>query len=100
MKLALHILAALNLFDAIITAVGIKNDLIKEANPLMDSLYSTHPILFVSVKIILSMFIYALIIYDKVPAKKWFAPIAYTAIALYSFTFVLHGFWIYHLVLN
>ncbi|RIW36094.1 hypothetical protein D3H55_06445 [Bacillus salacetis] len=100
MKVVLHILAALNLIDAFVTWYGIKNDFIKEANPIMDSIYSAHPAWFLSVKILLSVFLYALILYGEIPRKKWFASVAYTAIAVYLLTFLLHGLWISKLLLN
>jgi hypothetical protein len=100
MKMVLHILAALNLIDALVTWFGIKNDLIKEANPFMNSIYSAHPAWFLSVKIMLSLFLYALIIHGEIPRKKWFTSVAYTAVAIYSLTFLLHGVWISQLFLN
>ncbi|MGM0843549.1 MAG: DUF5658 family protein [Bacillota bacterium] len=98
MKFALHLLAALNTLDAIATVVGIKNAFIKEANPIMDSLYSSHPILFIAVKLSLSAIVYILIFYKKIPEKKWFTSITYTAVIIYSLTFLLHGIWIYYAI--
>ncbi|WP_162785163.1 DUF5658 family protein [Bacillus sp. P14.5] len=96
MKIALHSLAALNILDTFATVIGIRNALIQEANPIMDSLYSSHPIIFIVVKLSLSAIVYALILYNKFPEKKWFSSITYTALLLYSLTFLLHGIWIYY----
>ncbi|TYR75249.1 hypothetical protein FZC79_10820 [Rossellomorea vietnamensis] len=98
MKVALHILAALNIIDAIVTAIGIENAYIQEANPLMDLLYTTHPVFFIALKILLSLMVYTLIFFDKIPSKKWFSSITYTAVTLYSLIFLLHGTWVYNVL--
>ncbi|WP_409252223.1 DUF5658 family protein [Bacillus sp. SCS-153A] len=94
MRLALHLLAVLNIIDGIITLVGLKGNFIEEANPLMAALYQAHPILFILVKLSFSALLYAFIRNENFPSKKWLLSLTYTAITLYTFTILLHGTWI------
>ena len=94
MKLAVHFLATLNILDALITIIGLKGDHIEEANPLMASLYTTHPILLLLVKLSFSACVYIFLYYNHFPKKKWFTALTCAAIILYSFTFFLHSIWI------
>ncbi|WP_456273089.1 DUF5658 family protein [Bacillus sp. AK031] len=94
MKTLLHLLALLNILDALITLIGLKGNHIEEANPLMGSLYTTHPLLFLFTKLSLSAILYLVIYYDHFPKKKWFTALTYTAATLYTFTLILHSIWI------
>ncbi|WP_421382019.1 DUF5658 family protein [Bacillus salacetis] len=100
MRLALHLLAVLNIIDGIITMLGLEAGFIEEANPLMAVLYKTHPFLFMGIKLSFSAFIYVFIYYDNFPAKKWLTSLTYTAVSLYTFIIILHTTWISHALLN
>ncbi|MGD7022836.1 DUF5658 family protein [Rossellomorea vietnamensis] len=94
MKLTLHFLAALNILDALMTMIGLKGNHIEEANPLMGTLYTKDPLLFLFVKLSFSAGLYLIIYFNQFPKKKWFTALTFTATTLYAFTFILHSIWI------
>ncbi|WP_165797743.1 DUF5658 family protein [Heyndrickxia sporothermodurans] len=87
-------MAALNIIDAVITFIGLKLGMIKEANPLMDYIYNQHSILFLAVKLSFSFILYSFLYVKKVPAKNIVKYTAYMAVLIYSFVFSLHLYWI------
>ncbi|WP_453995047.1 DUF5658 family protein [Bacillus nitroreducens] len=90
-------LAILNILDAIATHFGILGGHISEANPLMHNIYEIHPFLFLSIKLILSLLLIALIII-RFPVNKLIRSISYRATALYTYVFFLHGYWISQII--
>ena len=95
MKFIFTYLALLNLFDGIVSFIGLKRGVITEANPLMNELYSYHPVLFLALKVSLSLFLYLFIFFNIVPRMSWFKALTLLAATLYTGTFILHGFWLY-----
>ncbi|WP_077618777.1 DUF5658 family protein [Bacillus sinesaloumensis] len=94
MKFVFTFLASLNLFDALITHFGILGNHISEANPLMYTVYEIHPLLFLTIKLMLSLFLIALIFIIRFPVSKLIRSLSYVATALYVYVFFLHGYWI------
>ncbi|KAA0563011.1 DUF5658 family protein [Rossellomorea aquimaris] len=87
-------LAFLNLMDGIISFIGLNGSFMVEANPLMNELYMTSPILFLGIKILFSLFLVLIVFYDRIPRLKWVTSIAYVVSIIYLFVFCLHGIWI------
>ncbi|MCC5802215.1 DUF5658 family protein [Rossellomorea vietnamensis] len=86
--------AFLNLLDGIITFIGINGSFMVEANPFMNALYSISPVLFLGLKITLSLLLLLLVFYDKIPRRKWVTLMAYVVSVMYLFVFCLHSIWI------
>ncbi|MCM3599889.1 DUF5658 family protein [Robertmurraya korlensis] len=64
-------LALLNIFDAIATAYGLSLHTIREMNPFMNGIYHIHPLLFLSVKISLSVLLISMgVIWESLIRKK------------------------------
>lgn len=99
MTILFHYLSLLNIFDGIITFVGLENSLISELNPIMDKLYQMSPMLFLFSKLSLSIFLYLFIFFKKVPTSKPSAALTYFASGTYTLLFVLHCYWIMELAL-
>lgn len=95
MKLLFQYLAILNLLDAILTYYGLRNAYITEVNPLMNSLYETHPFLFIAAKFTLSFLLYFLSLYIKSRPAYWIKGISITASACYTFICLFHGYWLF-----
>jgi Domain of unknown function (DUF5658) len=87
-------LAFLNLMDGIISFIGINGSFMVEANPLMNKMYTTSPILFLGIKLLLSFFLVLIVVYDRIPRLKWVTSMAYIVSVIYLFVFCLHGIWI------
>ncbi|MBM7572398.1 DUF5658 family protein [Aquibacillus albus] len=96
-KTIIFYLAILNMLDGFITYYGLENAYISEANPLMESLYSYSPVLFIVLKIMLSIFLLALVIVFRVPATSLIKGLALSASFLYTFTFFIHSIWLFQL---
>lgn len=94
LKFLFHYLSALNIFDAIITWIGIELSMIEEANPIMEILFNFHPGLFMLVKLSLSGFLYAFLLLNQVPQTNTVAIITLLATVIYTFNFLLHCSWI------
>ena len=92
------IVALLNLLDGFITHYGLELNAIEEANPIMHLLWSTSPILFLILKVALSVFITTIsyLVYKKsaVPFQKMFSVALVSIGLLYSGIFSLHIFWL------
>ncbi len=99
MTVLFHYLSLLNIFDGVITFVGLENSLISELNPIMDKLYDMNPMLFLSAKLSLSLFLYLFIIFKKVPTSKPSVALTYFAAGTYTLLFGLHSYWIMELAL-
>ncbi|WP_449536942.1 DUF5658 family protein [Ferdinandcohnia sp. Marseille-Q9671] len=98
MKHIFVFLAILNLLDAFITHFGIHGGHISEANPLMFTVYDINPLLFLSIKLLLSLFLIALIFIIRFPVSKLIRSLSYVASALYIYVFFLHGYWIAQII--
>ncbi|WP_396654858.1 DUF5658 family protein [Mesobacillus jeotgali] len=94
MTLLFYYLTVLNLFDAVVTWFGVKHKLISELNPVMSAIFKVSPLMFVSLKASLSIFLLLFIIFKKVPRSAFikgltiFASVSYTVIAF------MHGSWL------
>ncbi|WP_066298293.1 DUF5658 family protein [Bacillus sp. FJAT-29937] len=91
-------LALLNLFDGIVTFIGIQFSLIEEMNPIMNALYQTNPFYFLGFKVILSAALCIFLFIKKLPGKKMVNNLALAATGLYTIVFVIHAIWIITLI--
>lgn len=89
-----HYLSLLNLIDGVITFLGLEFSVIGEMNPIMDQLYQLHPLLFITAKITLSLFLYLFIFFKQVPNSQAAKGVTYLASGLYTVIFFLHSFWV------
>lgn len=89
-------ISILNLFDCIFTYIALKNNITTEANPVMAFIWNLHPLLFVSLKILLSVILVFLAVKFKTKQKRamqWKRVLQLTSIA-YIFVFFTHITWI------
>lgn len=94
MKKILQYLAFINFLDGLLTFFGMKLLLIEEVNPIMDFLYTIEPLLFLSIKAVLSGFLILLSTSINFPPQTKVKVLAKSAAYLYSFILVLHVLWI------
>lgn len=94
MRVLLQYLAIANLLDGITTFIGLKLNLITESNPLMDYTYSKDPLLFISVKIMLSFLLYGFVFLKALPTTDWVKGLAVIAAFLYTIICMAHMYWI------
>lgn len=90
----LSYVAILNIIDSFATYIGVTKKLIEEANPIMNQLFSIHPLLFVTIKILLSIALFLLLLYRYFPKTIIFHFLAYLSATLYTFVFFCHLIWI------
>jgi hypothetical protein len=95
MNLLFHYLSLLNIFDAFVTSYGLEKDLIKEMNPVMDSVYETNTGLFFLIKLSLSFFLYLFIFFKVIPNSMLVKGVAIIATVLYTGVFILHCIWLF-----
>lgn len=95
MKRLLILLLILNLFDAIATFIGLKVNMIEEANPMMAALYKKDPFLFIAVKASLSFFLLFLLHYVKEIRSMIVKYISVAAVIGYGAVAGVHMFWIF-----
>ncbi|MEK4229827.1 DUF5658 family protein [Solibacillus sp. FSL H8-0538] len=101
-KIIIHyvslLVASLNIFDGFVTHYGLKKNEIEEFNPFMDLLWATSPILFLCVKIALSMLILltSYFVYKKSAEQfqKIFSIILIGTFSMYLGIFGVHLFWL------
>lgn len=98
MEKILQYLAFINLLDGHLTFFGIRLSLIEEVNPIMDVLYTTEPLLFLSVKAVLSGFLILLSTSINFPPQTKVKVLAKGAAYLYSLILVLHVLWSYEAI--
>jgi hypothetical protein len=95
------IAALLNIFDGLATHYGLKNALIKEANPVMDLLWKNNPSLFLLTKILLSVLILFISLYifkkSKAAFRKLYTLLLACVCSLYAGIMFLHILWIFAL---
>nr|WP_285842979.1 DUF5658 family protein [Metabacillus litoralis] len=84
----------LNLVDGLLTYIGLKLNLIEEANALMRILYEAEPIYFLIVKSLLSIMLCTLCYYQKIPNHKVMKSISIVGVTLYTFVMFIHVYWI------
>ncbi|MEO4052004.1 DUF5658 family protein [Solibacillus sp. CAU 1738] len=92
------LVAMLNLFDGIATNYGLMNNIIEESNPIMAFFASLSPILFVCIKIILSLLIILVsyLVYKKSTARfqKLFFISLLGVCGIYVGISCMHIFWL------
>lgn len=93
-------LAVLNLVDAVVTFWGLQHSLIEESNRLMKVLYQSNPLYFLFVKAILSSFLLAFLVLNKLPTRSSIKKLALTASILYTMVCIYHGVWITNVFSN
>ncbi|WP_096153442.1 MULTISPECIES: DUF5658 family protein [Bacillus] len=89
----------LNVLDTIATFIGLHLGLITEANPFMAFLYETEPVLFVFVKLLLSLCLLLFILLKKVPTSNLVKVLSVLALISYSSVSLLHLTWITALII-
>jgi len=94
MKIVCYYLAILNLVDGILTFIGLKLNVIGEANVGMKMIYEASPIYFLVVKFILSALLSALCYYEKIPNRKGIKMISFVGGFLYTCVMFLHVYWV------
>ncbi|MED1204954.1 DUF5658 family protein [Heyndrickxia acidicola] len=94
MKWIIHYLAFLNIIDALATYFGLNHSYIREMNPLMESLYNIQPLFFLAAKLLLSVILYSLLYFEKIPVKNMFKAITVGAATIYTFVVILHSIWL------
>ncbi|WP_430538257.1 DUF5658 family protein [Cytobacillus oceanisediminis] len=90
MKKILQYLAFINLLDGLLTFFGLSLSLIEELNPIMNFFYNIEPLLFQSVKAVLSCFLILLSTSINFPPQTKVKVLAKGAAYLYSLIIVLH----------
>lgn len=100
MRTLLIYIAFLNLLDASLTMYGLHYEYITESNPLMNTLYLTKPWLFLLQKVHLSILLLIILYYLNTNKKtsKTLLGVAGVAAVSYTFTCLLHGYWIVALI--
>jgi hypothetical protein len=98
MKKLLILLLVFNLFDAIATFIGLKVNLIEEANPMMAALYKKDPFLFLGVKASFSFFLLFLLHYVNDIRSMLVKYISVAAVLGYGAVVGVHLFWIFHYI--
>ena len=92
------LIALLNLFDGIATHYGIINNMIQELNPLMDFFMAISPLLFLWIKIVLSILVlYASYWIYKKSNVKFQILFLYSLVGtsvMYVGIFCMHIFWL------
>ena len=91
------IIAILNIFDGYATNYGLQNNYIGESNPIMDYLWKVSPMLFLTLKILLSISVIIISIliykYSRAAFQRFFSYTLLCISILYSIVFFLHIFW-------
>ncbi|WP_222928954.1 DUF5658 family protein [Rossellomorea aquimaris] len=100
MRPLLFYIVILNLLDAALTMYGLHSNYITESNPLMNYLYLTQPWLFLLTKIQLSILLLILLFYlnTKKKSSRLLLSVAGVAAVSYTFTCLLHGYWIVEII--
>lgn len=87
------VLLLLAIADAYFTDLGLRNDHVTEANPLMDLLYTNSVLGFYLIKISLPFAL--LLIISKIQPKRYLKCLIGFTLILYSFVITQHFLWIY-----
>lgn len=86
-------LGILNLADAFVTFYGLSINVIEELNPIMRKLYGINPLLFLSTKILLTISLFALIKYKKIPETRLFICLSLISALAYTYICGKHVLW-------
>ncbi|TYS68085.1 hypothetical protein FZC76_10045 [Sutcliffiella horikoshii] len=97
-KKLLIALLLLNIFDGVATYFGLHFQLIKEGNPLMESLYETSPALFLLFKLGISILLLFFIQNNLKLKSAILKGVCLTAVCVYSMVNILHMYWIYYYI--
>ncbi|WP_335869567.1 DUF5658 family protein [Bacillus sp. 2205SS5-2] len=95
MKKTFLLLALLSMLDGVLTYLGIQLGLIQEANLLMKLLIMYDPIIFIGIKLVLSICLVAMAIMIKAPKSNIIKQLSYLALFIYGGIFLLHSYWIF-----
>ncbi|SHQ82778.1 Uncharacterised protein [Mycobacteroides abscessus subsp. abscessus] len=89
-------LALLNVFDAFATAHGLSLNKIREMNPYMNGIYLIHPLLFITLKISLSILLICMgVIWGSMIRKKRFiSSLIILASIIYTPVCLTHIYWL------
>jgi hypothetical protein len=91
-----HILAVLNLLDAIFTFFGLKNMSIVELNPVMRWMWDLSPYSFLALKMGLSVLAVCLAEYTYLFSRaEWIRGILFFTCSFYVGVFIIHMKWIF-----
>lgn len=99
MKIGLFFLylSIVNLFDGILTYIGVREGFIEEKNPLMNSLINESAWLFLMIKGILSLLLLLLTPYfKKRTVSDFLFGLTLFAVLVYSAVSLIHLFWLLH----
>ncbi|MFE8702108.1 DUF5658 family protein [Cytobacillus sp. FJAT-54145] len=87
-------LGILNIIDAILTFFGLSIQVIEEANPIMNAVYTLDPSLFLIVKISLSLLLFSLIFLKPIQQSQLIKNLSFLSSILYTFICLLHITWL------
>lgn len=94
-----YFVALLNLFDGLATNYGLLNDFIEESNPIMAVIASVSPVLFISLKLLLSIIIIIVsyFVYNKSSAKfqSFYFFMLLVVCAIYIGIGCIHIYWLF-----
>lgn len=91
-------LAFFSVFDAVATDIGIRMELIREANPFAKALYDTNPALFYSYKIVLPALL--LLLLPTMNGRKTLRLAVAVTTVIYGAVAFYHAVWIVYAVLS
>src|SRR5699024_4955781 len=89
-------IACLNAIDGLATAYGLQLDLVEEQNPFALYLWEVHPLLFISVKLFISLIVLYFPLFTKrsIWQKKFWTITLITVTLLYLFVNIVHLIWL------
>lgn len=93
-KFLFLLLSFLNILDAVFTSIGLHFQFIKEANPLMNSLWNISPFLFLFCKITLSVLLVFLAYFFLLEAKRRWYLFLSLPVLFYFGVLIIHIGWI------
>jgi hypothetical protein len=93
LRMILNAVGFLSLIDLILTALGLKIGIIDEGNPFMKNMLEISPVLFVTLKIALTLF-FLIIISKYGPNYEWTKPAVSFVLVAYLGVMILHMTWI------
>ncbi|KUP09142.1 hypothetical protein Q75_01530 [Bacillus coahuilensis p1.1.43] len=94
MKGCFVLIGGLNLLDGFLTFIGLEENHITEANPLMKDLYMFNPLLFLACKLTLSLCILAIVPFIPESPRLLVQYLGKFTMAAYLFICLLHLAWI------
>ncbi|TXC92347.1 hypothetical protein FS935_04645 [Metabacillus litoralis] len=94
MRQICYYLALLNFIDGLLTFIGLKLNLISEVNIVMKMVYEADPIYFLLLKFFLSILLFTLSYYQKVPNHKGIKMISFVGAFLYTVVMFIHFYWV------